>query len=163
MTPEEKAVIEAAETWADNRYEDNAIVALLDAVNALTISQQPWLASEWLPATLADSLAGDRIRMHGEETTVTHVRTGIWNATPDGRKPWQHLKLELDLEANPGWHEYPPNLECEILCTPERVAMLEFQRQFPGTAPVTVNCPHCSATSQNLPAHLADYHPEAAS
>lgn len=102
---------------------------------------------EWLPATFALCLAGDRIRLSGQETVVRDTRMAQWHArnrewtddagkTRDHQTRWDHTELLMDLEANPGMHEYPAATECEILCDTDRRAALELQRAFSGTKPV---------------------------
>jgi hypothetical protein len=92
---------------------------------------------EWHPATFADCLAGDRIRIGDQESDVLwttgpqrfHVRNREWTGD-DGKVRdhtvgrWDHIELRMDLSANPGRREYVPFTECEILCTPERAAAL---------------------------------------
>lgn len=138
MTPEEKAVIDAA------IVERNGLARLLDrgplatAVDALIESRKP--AEEWVPAPLHFVLANDRIRVNGQETKVLRSSAGVWYVnTADywHPSPWQHTELRLDLEANPGFQEYPPNLECEILMTTERQAVYLLQQGFPGTTVVS--------------------------
>ena len=98
----------------------------------------------WEPATLLYTLAGDRIRIGQDETDVLRSSSGAWHAQvvssvlPSGKTwdkvtPWEHTELRLDLSANPGFQEYPPNLPCEILCTPERLAILNLMQGIPGT------------------------------
>lgn len=98
----------------------------------------------WEPATLLYCLAGDRIRIGQDETDVLRSSSGAWHAQvvssvlPSGKTwdkvtPWEHTELRLDLSANPGFQEYPPNLPCEILCTLERLAILHLMQGIPGT------------------------------
>ena len=107
----------------------------------------PALAHEqddWLPATFADCLPGDRIRIGQEETIVRRARRGQWHArnrewvddagkVRDHQTRWDHEELELDLEANPGMHVYPPATPIEILADAERAAVLTLQQGFPGS------------------------------
>jgi hypothetical protein len=98
------------------------------------------VASEWVPATLVQCLAGDHIRIGTDETDVLRSSSGIWHAdNSDAWQPkkWNHLELRMELVANPGFQEYPPNTPCEILCTPERKAVLLLQARFPGSAVVS--------------------------
>lgn len=99
----------------------------------------------WLSAAFADCLAGDRIRIGQEETVVRQAGTQKWHArnrewtddagkTRDHQTPWEHTVLRMDLEANPGMHEYPAGTACEILCDAERKASLLLQQSFPGTS-----------------------------
>lgn len=101
----------------------------------------------WVESTLLFCLAGDRIRIGHDETDVLRSSSGAWHANvvssvlPSGKtwdkvSPWAHTKLRLDLSANPGFQEYPPNLPCEILCNPERWAVLALMSAFPGTTEV---------------------------
>lgn len=97
-------------------------------------------APQWLPATLADCLAGDRMRIGQEETDVLFASLQLWHADvtePYRPKRWDHEELVLDLSANPGRRNYPPTLACEILCDQERAAALALQRSFPGTSVVS--------------------------
>jgi hypothetical protein len=97
----------------------------------------PTRPSEWVTAFLHFALAGDRIRINGQESKVLRSSAGVWYVnTADywHPTPWKHTELRLDLEANPGFLEYPPNLECEILMTPERLAVYTMQQHFPGTS-----------------------------
>ncbi len=104
----------------------------------------PFPEPTWKPATLLYCLAGDRIRIGQDETDVLRSSSGAWHAQvvssvlPSGKTwdkvtPWEHTELRLDLSANPGFQEYPPNLPCEILCTPERLAILHLMQGIPGT------------------------------
>lgn len=95
---------------------------------------------EWVPGTLAQCLVGDRIRIGTDETDVLRCSAGVWHAdTSDAWHPrgWKHIELRMDLSANPGFQEYPPNLPCEILATPERKAALLLQSAFPGSAVIS--------------------------
>lgn len=105
-------------------------------------------APEWAPATLAQCLAGDHIRIGTDETDVVRCSSGIWHAdSSDAWRPkkWNHLELRMELAANPkqpgversGFCEYPPNLPCEILCTPERKVVLLLQSAFSGSAVIS--------------------------
>jgi hypothetical protein len=98
----------------------------------------------WQPATLLYCLAGDRIRIGTDETDVLRSSSGAWHANvvssvlPSGKTwdkvtPWEHTELRLDLSANPGFQQYKPNTPCEILCSPERAAVLLLMTVFPGT------------------------------
>jgi hypothetical protein len=134
MTPEEKAVIEAARGWklaASGIDQDEAETVLWRALEALD-SPQP----QWHPATFADCLAGDRIRIGDQESDVLwttgpqqfHARNREWiddaGKVRDHQTPWEHIEVRMDLSANPGRREYVPSTPCEILCTPERAAAL---------------------------------------
>ncbi len=138
MTPEEKAVIEAAIEWSTCHSVidvEQSSELLQDAVKALEESRAP--RKEWHPATFADCLAGDRIRIGDQESDVLwttgpqqfHVRNREWTGD-DGKVRdhavgrWDHVELRMDLSANPGRREYVPSTACEILCTPERAAAL---------------------------------------
>lgn len=93
--------------------------------------------SEWVPATLKDCLAGDRIRIGQDETTVSRTTMGVWNAsTGDAWHPrkWPHVELRMDLEANPGLKEYPTDLACEIFMDPARQAAHILAQSFPGSS-----------------------------
>lgn len=98
----------------------------------------------WTSATLLYCLAGDRIRIGADETDVLRSSSGAWHANvvssvmPSGKTwdkvtPWEHIELKLDLSANPGFQQYKPNTPCEILCSPERLAVLTLMTVFPGT------------------------------
>lgn len=90
----------------------------------------------WIPATFADCLAGDHIRIGTEETDVLRANRGIWHA--DARdewrpKAWQHLEVRLELAAVGGFPVYPPAQAIEILMTPERHAVHTLAQAFPGS------------------------------
>lgn len=110
---------------------------------ASRVDQSP----RWFSATLGDCLPGDRIRIGQEETEVRKATRGDWHAKDrqwiddngkvrDHMTPWEHEDLRLDLAANPGFHVYPADMACEILCDAGRAAVLTFQRAFPGTSSV---------------------------
>jgi hypothetical protein len=92
--------------------------------------------SEWIEATFADCLAGDRIRIGDQESDVLWTTAPQWfhasnrewiddaGKVRDHQTPWDHYELRMDLSANPGRREYVPSTPCEILCTPERAAAL---------------------------------------
>lgn len=95
----------------------------------------------WTPATFAECLAGDRIRLDGEETTVIRSSRGEWHADSSDSyhpRPWPHEELRLELEANheAGLIQYPAEMAIEILCTPARRAALLLQKTFPGSTEV---------------------------
>ncbi len=93
----------------------------------------------WEQTTLLYCLAGDRIRIGTEETDVLRSGSGVWYVnTADywHPTPWKHTELRLDLKANPGYQEYPPNLPCEIWMTSGRRAVYTLQQAFPGTTEV---------------------------
>ncbi len=152
MTPEEKAVIEAA---IIERHALGSMLSRTDlavAVDAL-LAKQAFLSdgetaviaedtSEpvWVPATLGMCLVGDRIRIGQQESAVLKSSAGVWYADVSNyRQPraWKHTELRLDLDANPGLQQYPASAACEILCTPERKAALLLQEAFPGSAYVS--------------------------
>ena len=94
---------------------------------------------DWVPATFLMCLAGDRIRIGGQESEVRRSSSGVWhanNANAWHPTPWVHTELRMDLAANPGFQEYPPNTPCEILMSPERLGTHVLMLQFPGTQPV---------------------------
>jgi hypothetical protein len=146
MTPEEKAVVQAAINyyWHESESVDwhND---LMDAVRALDPEDPDTVRDAgpvWVAATLADCLAGDRIRIGSEQTTVNRASRGIWHAdTRDEWRPraWEHVEVRLDLEAVKGpngeslFQPYPPATAIEILCTPERQALLTLSQAFPGS------------------------------
>lgn len=66
-----------------------------------------------------------------ERNGSAHGHVSMWTVFQDGQDP--------PTEENPMPEPTPPPVE-------------------PDPEPETVNCPYCSATSQDLPAHLADYH-----
>lgn len=166
MTPEEKAVIQAAIAAHDiGRLPSTAQETILrQTVHALIFScpecnqgghtcpgdgepighgenncgQHDQPDPVWMPAMLRDCLTGDRMRIGSEETDVLHSSIDDWHATADQWRPapWDHEELILDLSANPGRQQYPADLACEILCSPERAATLLLQQSFPGTKPV---------------------------
>lgn len=144
MTPEERAVIGAAIEWYErqphisNERDEFDAVPLTCAVEALIESRKP--AEEWTPATLLYCLANDRIRIGTDETKVLRSSSGLWYVNTENYwhpTPWRHTELRLELEANPGFQEYPPSLECEILMSPERLAVFALQQAFPGTAVIS--------------------------
>lgn len=97
-------------------------------------------APVWIESTMLHCLEGDRIRLGAEETTVLRSISGTWHADNSDvwrPKAWKHVELRLDLEANPGLQQYPPNAVVEILCTAERAAALVLQESFPGSAIVS--------------------------
>jgi len=147
MTPEERAVIDAAiaahctngttslvgcaPEWCGGSGLDPC--KLYNAVAHLLTAR---VAPEWHPATFADVLAGDRIRLGQDEATVLRCNLGTWHAdTSDAWRPvaWTHIELRMELDVVPGFQRYPPGTPCEILCTPERLAVLRLSRAFPGS------------------------------
>jgi hypothetical protein len=153
MTPEEKAVVDAAITWrrqlaqlfatSGSSIPDHDLAHAVDDLIASRIDR----SSRWMPATFADCLPGDRIRIGQEETDVRKAHRGQWHAKDrqwiddngkvrDHMTPWEHEELRLDLAANPGLVVYPPDTACEILCNSERAATLALQQGFPGTSSV---------------------------
>lgn len=141
MTPQEKAVIQAAIAFVYGGPEDIARLALAvehlpgDGVYGPSGEPQP----VWMPATLRDCLAGDRMRIGQEETDVLFSNIQLWHADNSNKyqpRRWDHEELVLDLSANPGRRNYPPDMACEILCDPERAAALALQQSFPGAKPV---------------------------
>jgi len=97
---------------------------------------EPVDAPTWHPATLGAALAGDRIRIGEEETDVIRCSLGTWHAdTSDAWRPkaWEHVELRMELTAVPGFVQYPPATPCEILCSPERAAILRWENAFPGS------------------------------
>jgi len=145
VTPEEKAVIEAAMSWAWTPSETRKLTDLkrvADELRAIRTAEAGWppappLPPQWHPATFADCLAGDRIRIGDQESDVLwttgpqqfHVRNREWTGD-DGKVRdhavgrWDHIEVRMDLSANPGRREYVPSTPCEILCAPERAAAL---------------------------------------
>lgn len=136
MTPEEKAVIEAAtKLYHEGQNDHWTACAVVVAVAAMLKTQEP--TPEWMSATLTHCLAGDHIRIGTDETDVVRCSAGVWYADNSDAwhpKAWKHTELRMDVTINPGFQEYPPNLACEILCTPERKAALLLQQAFPGSA-----------------------------
>lgn len=62
----------------------------------------------------------------------------------EGASPWfpadRHVELRLELQgptAPAGFQQYPAAAAVEILCTPERLAVLRIQEGFPGSAPIS--------------------------
>lgn len=114
--------------------EPNEPITLKDAQEwrALEMNATP----EWVPATFLMCLAGDRIRVSGQETDVRRSSSGIWHADNGNAwhpTPWRHTELRMDLAANPGFQQYPPDTACEILMSPERKAAHVIMQTFPGT------------------------------
>ena len=135
MTPQEKAVIEAARNLIAS---DDSPLDIRELRRAVADLPEP--PPEWVTATFRDCLAGDRIRLGQEETDVIRCSSGIWHVdTSDAWRPraWEHLELRMDLAANPGFQQYPPNTPCEILCTPARAALLTLQSAFPGSTVIS--------------------------
>lgn len=102
----------------------------------------------WTPATFGDLLPGDRVRIGTQEADVTRVNRGHWHARNrvwiddagrerDHQTPWEHEELNVDLTANPGLHDYDPDIKCEILADADRRAALIIQQAFPGTNQLT--------------------------
>lgn len=181
MTPEERAVIQAAIEWrtAIPGRDQRQVMALQDAAWSLITScpqcnqgghtcpgDGNWIAhgetdcgqhddphqdaveaamaetygaeQEWLPAAFGDLLAGDRIRIGQQETIVTRTsRPAEWHTANGGRRRWDHVELRMDLEANPGMQQYPPDTACEVLCDAERRAVLLLEQGFPGSSIVS--------------------------
>lgn len=139
MTPEEKAVIEAAVKLYHEGQNDHWTACVVEnAVGKMLASRES--APEWAPAILSLCLAGDHIRIGTDETDVLSSSVGTWhvdNTDPWHPKPWTHVELYLDLAANPGFQQYPPNSPVEILCSPERKAALLLQSAFPGSAVIS--------------------------
>ena len=103
--------------------------------------QEYYSRQEWIAATLGSCLAGDRVRVPGEEAVCSFSSAGEWhadNTDPYLPKRWDHQELVLDLSVNPGRRNYPVDHPCEILCTPERAAVLLLQREL-GAAPLSVD------------------------
>lgn len=99
-------------------------------------ADDPGAGPRWIPATFADCLAGDHIRIGAEETDVLRANRGIWHADArDERRPkaWQHLEVRLELVAVGGFPVYPPAQAIEILMTPERHAVHTLAQAFPGS------------------------------
>lgn len=93
-------------------------------------------APVWVETTMTNCLINDRIRIGREETTVLRSNHGIWHANNAHWQPtrWDHVELRMELEAVPGFKQYPAAASIEILCTPERLAVLRVQEGFPGSA-----------------------------
>jgi len=143
MTPEEKAVIQAAIAFVYGTPEKRgAHSPLLAAVENLPVNGI-YTPDRWVPATFADCLAGDRIRIGDQESDVLwttgpqqfHVKQG-WRDGQRFTERWDHIELRMDLSANPGRRVYLPSTPCEILCTSERAAKLELSTLFHPVQPV---------------------------
>lgn len=139
MTPEERDIVETALDWSATK-DDRRLIDLIQACNGYREAN----ASKeddprWVPATFLMCLAGDRIRVGGEggqETDVFRSSSGVWhvnNADAWHPTPWVHTELRMDLAANPGFQQYPPDTACEILMSAERYAVHLFMQTFPGT------------------------------
>jgi hypothetical protein len=162
MTPEERAVIEAAFAWksavpsGDRADAETVLWRALEALDyevprrpteaeygSLPILDPTILkpaALEWVETTMRQCLAGDRIRIGAEETDVIRSSSGIWHAdSSDAWHPraWEHLELRMELAVVPGFTQYPPDASVEILCTSERKALLLLQGAFPGTTVIS--------------------------
>lgn len=113
---------------------DNQMLEAMEQVELW--ADDPGAGPRWIPATFADCLAGDHIRIGTEETDVLRANRGIWHA--DARdewrpKAWQHLEVRLELAAVGGFPVYPPAQAIEILMTPERHAVHTLAQAFPGS------------------------------
>ena len=94
----------------------------------------------WVTSTMTNVLINDRIRLGTDEATVLRSNRGIWNV--DTRDYWQpkafrHEEFRMALDVLPEFKQYPATLAVEILCTPERLAVLRIQEGFPGSAIVS--------------------------
>lgn len=94
----------------------------------------------WVPTTMGHCLINDRIRIGQEEATVLRSNKGIWNVDP--RNYWQpaayrHVELRMELDTVPGFQQYPESLAIEMLCTPERLAVLRIQEGFPSSSVIS--------------------------
>jgi hypothetical protein len=88
----------------------------------------------WIETTMTNCLINDRIRIGQEETTVLRSSHGLWHATNAWAPArWDHIELRMELEAVPGFKQYPPAASIEILCAPDRLAVLRLQEAFPGS------------------------------
>lgn len=97
-------------------------------------------APVWVPTTMGHCLINDRIRIGQEEATVLRSNKGIWNVDP--RNYWQpaayrHVELRMELDTVPGFQQYPESLAIEMLCTPERLAVLRIQEGFPSSSVIS--------------------------
>lgn len=138
MTPEEEAVIAAAIEWHQGEDpEEWRDSLLIESVRDLLASRRPpEPVAVWVPATFADCLGNDRIRLNGEEAIVLRATRGIWHAdTRDEWRPkaWDHVEVRLALDVVPELSLYPPNGPIEILMTEERRAVHIMSQAFPGT------------------------------
>lgn len=143
------AVVDQAIRWSQTEtvgQAEDAGEALQDTVADLLRSRAPRYA--WTPATFGDLLPGDRVRIGTQEADVTRVNRGDWHARNrvwiddsgrerDHQTPWEHEELNIDLTANPGFHDYDPAIKCEILADADRRAVLTVQQAFPGTNQLT--------------------------
>lgn len=83
MTPEEQAVLDAAERWSRTQtveQAEDASEALQDAIGRLKVSRQPQF--QWYARTWVDVRPGDRIRMSGVEARVLSVTPLEWHVHP---------------------------------------------------------------------------------
>lgn len=105
MTPEEEAVIKAAERWANchDLFETEDVrEALMDAVDALERSRQPKLS--WYLRTFTDVRKGDHIRLPGQENSEADVEDIVhrnWDVDPSTSKyesrplDWADVNVKL--------------------------------------------------------------------
>lgn len=96
-----------------------------------------WASPKWVETTMLFALAGDRIRIGAEETNVLRSTSGVWhvnNADAWHPTPWKHTELRMELEAVPGFVEYPPAASIEISMTLERRAVHTIMLAFPGAS-----------------------------
>ena len=103
---------------------------------------------------------------------VALVRSGLWPSStvpPDNACACVTRESCAQLQQHSGHYGVPAEGKCDGHCSgnwtdPDCSWHGRPKPQHKGHygAPVTVDCPvpRCTATSQDLPAHMADYHPE---
>lgn len=174
MTPEEKAVVEAAIAERNSLWnlfatgENSPLIAAIDALiyscpecnagghtcpgdgnpighTAADCGEHDQIneadlipAAKWIETTMGHCLINDRIRIGSEEATVLRSNRGVWNVDARNEwrpKAWQHVELRLELDVVPGFKQYPEHASIDLLCTPERLAVLRIQEGL-GTVEV---------------------------
>jgi hypothetical protein len=164
VTPEEKAVIEAAMLWRDRGEHERARGTLETAVDALIATRDECRCvrtermychaenchggadvADWVPATIADALAGDRVRLGGSEAVVEgvgpawhgHVRPGSGTSSNNPPMAQEHTLIPIRLAGRKELLHLAPTLAIEILADASRRAALVLQHAFPGSTSIT--------------------------
>ena len=157
MTPEEEAVIEAAIAFREGSARTGIPPSpgdLLRTVDALHVARrvhdhapgahrETCLADEqttWAVAEWRWVLAGDRVRLKGQEAAVTTSDVGSWHAAIESKRlssgkwwdkvtPWEHMEVAVRLEhMGDRMLRFPASGKVEILCDEDRAKLLLFQR-----------------------------------
>ena len=136
-------------TWCDDRPEDfgtqnpNHPCRLRAHAPEKCLNRPADPDPVWIETAMGNALINDEIRMGSERATVLRSNRGIWNADTRNSwepKAWKHEEFRAELQgptAPPGFQQYPAAASIEILCTPERLAVLRIQEGFPGGAPIS--------------------------